>query len=208
MVIKQKKRGFICTTSHPLGCQKNVQNQIEYVKKEGEIDSAKKVLVLGCSTGYGLASRISLAFGSAAMTLGVSFEKEPSEKRTGTAGWYNNRAFEIEAQKEGLYAKTVNADAFSKKTRDEISEIIAKDMGKIDMLVYSLASPKRVTDDGESFKSVIKPIGATFSNKSIDLDTNKIVDASFDPANDDEVMETIKVMGAEDWKLWIDELKE
>ncbi len=208
MIIKQKKRGFICTTSHPIGCQKNVQNQIEYVKISGKIDSAKKVLVLGCSTGYGLASRISLAFGSDAMTLGVSFEKEPTEKRTGTAGWYNNRAFEIEAQKAGIYAKTLNADAFSKKTRDEVAEIIAKDFGKIDMIVYSLASPKRVTDEGESFKSVIKPIGTAFNNKSIDLDSNKIIDASFEPASEDEVMQTVKVMGGEDWKLWVEDLKE
>lgn len=208
MIIVKKKRGFVCTTAHPVGCAQNVKNQINYVKENGTFESAKKVLVLGCSAGYGLASRISLAFGSNAMTLGVSFEKEPTIKRTATAGWYNNRAFDIEAEKAGIYSKTINADAFSLATKQQIAYIIKNDMGKIDMLVYSLASPRRTNHEGESFKSVIKPIGEPFANKSINLDTNEVISASFDSAEGTEVDDTVKVMGGEDWALWVDFLRE
>ncbi len=208
MIVKQKKRGFICTTSHPTGCVKNVQNQIEYVKSNKELNGPKNVLVLGCSTGYGLASRIVSAFSFKAKTIGVSFEKEPSEKRTATAGWYNNRAFDIMAEKEGIYSKTLNLDAFSMQSKKEVAELVKSEFGKVDMVVYSLASPKRSLDDGTTYKSVIKPIGNVYSNKSINLDNNEVVSAEFEPASEEEILETVKVMGGEDWLSWIEVLKE
>ncbi len=208
MIVTHKKKGFISVTAHPTGCRKNVQNQIEYISEKPKFEGAKKVLVVGCSTGYGLASRIVHTYGTGAMTLGVSFEKEPTEKKTATAGWYNNQAFQKEATNAGYYAKTINADAFSTKTKQEICQIIKEDLGQIDMLVYSLASPKRSTDEGESYKSSIKPIGASFSNNSLVFDTNEIVPATIEPANEEEIAETIKVMGGEDWMQWVTLLKE
>ncbi len=207
MIIKQKKRGFICTTAHPIGCKKNIENQINFVKDNGVYEGPQNVLVIGCSTGYGLASRISLAFGAGAKTLGVSFEKEPTEKKPASAGWYNNRAFDLACEEAGIYSKTVDADAFSSATKADIVNLIKEDLGQIDMLVYSLASPKRSLDDGSSYMSAIKPIGCDFSNKSVNLATNEIIDASFEPASEDEIANTVKVMGGEDWELWVDLLK-
>jgi len=210
MIIKPKVRGFICTTSHPQGCASHVKEQIDYVKQNHkDVDGPKNVLVIGCSTGYGLASRIVNAFGFGAKTLGVMFEKEPTEKRTGSAGWYNTRGFEIEAEKAGLYAKTLNTDAFSNEAKADVIDIIKKDMGKIDLVVYSLASPRRKDPNSDTvYSSVLKPIGKQVTRKNLNTDTKEVSTITIEPANDDEIANTIKVMGGEDWQMWIDALAE
>ncbi len=206
MVVQPKVRGFICTTAHPVGCEKAVQKQIEYVKSRGKLDGAKKVLVIGSSTGYGLASRISAAFGCGAATLGVMFDKEGGGNKTGTAGWYNTKAFEKFAAADGLYAKSVNGDAYSDECKKEVIEIIKSDLGKVDMVVYSLAAPRRTV--GETvYKSVLKTTGAPYTNKTIDLRNNAISEITIEPATDEEIEATVKVMGGEDWEAWIDALK-
>lgn len=208
-VINPKIRGFICTTAHPVGCAQNVQEQIDYIKSKGPIaNGPKKVLVLGASNGYGLASRITAAFGCGAATIGVFFEKESDGKRTATAGWYNSVAFDAAAKKAGLYAKSINADAFANQTRQDVCNLIKKDLGQVDCIIYSLASPRR-TDPvtGEVYKSVLKPKGAPYTNKSIDFDKNEITTVTLDSATPEEVAHTVKVMGGEDWKLWIDALQ-
>jgi enoyl-[acyl-carrier protein] reductase/trans-2-enoyl-CoA reductase (NAD+) len=210
MIIGPKIRGFICTTSHPDGCAAHVQEQIEYVKSKGPLANApKRVLVVGASTGYGLASRIVPAFGAGASTVGVFFEKEPTDKKTASAGWYNTAAFEEAAAKEGLYAKSFNGDAFSNEMKQKVIEAIKADLGQVDMIVYSLASPRRVDPNtGEIYKSVLKPTGETFTNKNLNTDKKEIETVSIEPANEDEIAQTIKVMGGEDWQLWIDALAE
>ena len=209
MLVEPRTRGFICITAHPEGCEKNIQNQIEYVKSKGKIEGAKKVLVIGSSTGYGMASRISSAFGSDASTIGVCFEKAPSEGRTASAGWYNTAAFEKEAHAAGLYAKTINGDAFSDEIRQETIEMIKKDLGQIDMVVYSLASPVRKHPrDGKRYKSCLKPIGETFTNKTVDFHTGEVQEISIEPSSGDDIENTVTVMGGEDWSFWIDALKE
>lgn len=206
MVVQPKVRGFICTTAHPVGCEKAVLKQIEYVKSKGKLDGAKKVLVIGSSTGYGLASRISAAFGCGAATLGVMFDKESDGKKTGTAGWYNTKAFEKFAAADGLYAKSVNGDAYSDECKKEVIDIIKRDLGKVDMVVYSLAAPRRTV--GETvYKSVLKTTGASYTNKTIDLRNNAISEITIEPATDEEIEATVKVMGGEDWEAWIDALK-
>ncbi len=209
MIITPKIRGFICTTAHPDGCAAHVQEQIAYVKSKPSLPNApKRVLVVGSSTGYGLASRIVAAFGGGASTVGVFFEKEPVEKKTASAGWYNSAAFEEAALKEGLYAKSFNGDAFSNEMKQKVIETIKTDLGQIDMIVYSLASPRR-TDPvtGEVFKSVLKPTGETFTNKNLNTDKKEIETVSIDPASPEEIAHTVKVMGGEDWQLWIDALE-
>ncbi len=209
MIITPKIRGFICTTAHPDGCAAHVQEQIAYVKSKPSLPNApKRVLVVGSSTGYGLASRIVAAFGGGASTVGVFFEKEPVEKKTASAGWYNSAAFEEAALKEGLYAKSFNGDAFSNEMKQKVIETIKTDLGQIDMIVYSLASPRR-TDPvtGEVFKSVLKPTGETFTNKNLNTDKKEIETVSIDPASEEEIAHTVKVMGGEDWQLWIDALE-
>jgi len=209
MIITPKIRGFICTTAHPDGCAAHVQEQIAYVKSKPSLPKApKRVLVVGSSTGYGLASRIVAAFGGGASTVGVFFEKEPVEKKTASAGWYNSAAFEEAALKEGLYAKSFNGDAFSNEMKQKVIETIKTDLGQIDMIVYSLASPRR-TDPvtGEVFKSVLKPTGETFTNKNLNTDKKEIETVSIDPASAEEIAHTVKVMGGEDWQLWIDALE-
>ena len=208
MIISPKIRGFICTTAHPEGCAAHVQEQIDYVKSKPSLtDAPKKVLVIGSSTGYGLASRIVPAFGGGAATIGVFFEKEGEENRTGTAGWYNSVAFEKAAAKEGLYAKSFNSDAFSTEMKQRVVEAIKADLGQVDMVIYSLASPRR-TDPvtGEVYKSVLKPTGVTYTNKNLNTDKKEITEVTIEPANEDEIAQTVKVMGGEDWKLWIDAL--
>ncbi len=203
MIIKPKSRGFICTTAHPTGCEESVRRQIQYVEGKGAMKGPKKVLVLGSSTGYGLSSRISAAFGCGADTLGVMFEKEPSERRTATAGYYNTKAFEKFAKEKGLYAKTVNGDAFSQEIKDEVIKMIKEDMGQVDMVVYSLAAPRRTVADGTTYSSVLKTIGDEFVNKNIDLSKREVTQAAIPPATEQEIADTVKVMGGEDWSDWL-----
>lgn len=210
MIIKPKVRGFICTNAHPQGCAANVQEQIAFTKAKGPVAGApKKVLVLGCSTGFGLASRITAAFGGGADTLGVCFEKEPSESKTATAGYYNTSAFHDAANAAGLYAETINGDAFSDACKAQVIETLKKGIGKVDLVIYSLASPRRTDPKtGEVYNSVLKPIGKSYTSKNLNTDTLKISDITIEPASDEEIANTVKVMGGEDWELWIDALKQ
>lgn len=208
MVVEPKVRGFICTTAHPTGCEKAVKEQIDYVKSKGKMSGfcAKKVLVIGSSMGYGLASRISAAFGMGAATLGVMFDKPGSGNKTGTSGWYNTKAFEKFAAEDGLYAKTINGDAYSEECKKEIIDIIKADLGKVDMVIYSLAAPRRAVGD-VIYKSVLKTTGEPYTNKTIDLRNNTVSEVTIEPATDEEIEATVKVMGGEDWEMWIDALK-
>ncbi|MGN0674124.1 MAG: enoyl-ACP reductase FabV [Oscillospiraceae bacterium] len=207
MIVKPKIRGFICTTAHPDGCRKIVKEQIDYVKKSGKVNGPKKVLVIGASMGYGLASRISAAYGCGAATIGVIFDKQGSETKPGSAGWYNTSAFEQYAHADGLYAKTINGDAFSSQVKDEVIALIKKDLGKVDMVVYSLAAPRRTTSDGTVYSSVLKTTGGDFTNKTIDVKTGAVSEVTITPATEQEIFATVKVMGGEDWKEWIGALK-
>jgi enoyl-[acyl-carrier protein] reductase/trans-2-enoyl-CoA reductase (NAD+) len=208
MIIEPRMRGFICLTAHPDGCAQNVKNQIAYVKSKGKIDGAKKVLVIGASTGFGLASRITSAFGSGAGTIGVFFEKPPSEGKTATPGWYNSAAFETEAQNAGLYAKSINGDAFSNEVKQQTIELIKADLGQVDMVIYSLASPVRMhPTTGILHRSVLKPIDQTFSNKTVDFHTGVVSQVTIEPANQEDIDNTVVVMGGEDWAMWIDALQ-
>ncbi|EJG02740.1 enoyl-ACP reductase FabV [Flavobacterium sp. F52] len=208
MIIEPRMRGFICLTAHPTGAEQNVKNQIEYVKSKGEIAGAKKVLVIGASTGFGLASRITSAFGSGASTIGVFFEKPPVEGKTASPGWYNSAAFEKEAHKAGLYAKSINGDAFSNEIKRETLDLIKADLGQVDLVIYSLASPVRTNPNtGVTHRSVLKPIGQTFTNKTVDFHTGKVSDVSIAPANEEDIENTVAVMGGEDWAMWIEALK-
>ena len=206
MVVEPKVRGFICTTAHPVGCEQAVKEQIDYVKKQGKLTGAKKVLVIGSSMGYGLASRIAAAFGCEAATVGVMFDKPASGSKTATSGWYNTMAFEKFAAAEGLYAKTVNGDAYSDEIKKEVIDIIKRDLGKVDTVVYSLAAPRRTVGD-VTYKSVLKTTGEAYTNKTIDLRNNAITEITLEPATDEEIEATVKVMGGEDWEAWIDALK-
>ena len=207
MIIEPKIRGFICTTSHPVGCEENVRRQIAYVKEQGKTEGPKKVLVIGASAGYGLSSRIEAAFGCGAATIGVIFDKPASGKRTGTAGWYNTAAFEKCAAENGLYAKTINGDAFSKEVKEETIALIRKDLGQVDMVVYSLAAPRRAMEDGTVYSSVLKTTGEAYTNKTIELKTRTISDVTIEPATEEEIHNTVKVMGGEDWEDWIRALR-
>ncbi|MGC6467426.1 MAG: enoyl-ACP reductase FabV [Akkermansiaceae bacterium] len=211
MIIQPKIRGFICTTSHPDGCAAHVQEQIDYVKSKGPIENGpKSVLVIGASAGYGLASRIVPAFASGAKTLGLFFEKPGSEKRPGSAGWYNTAAFEKAAHAEGLFAKSLNGDAFSHELKSQAIEIIKNEMGgKVDLVVYSLASPRRTDpDSGEVFKSVLKTTGGDYTNKTLNTDKGEVEEVTIGAATEEEIAHTVKVMGGEDWELWIKALAE
>ncbi|WP_312750103.1 enoyl-ACP reductase FabV [Epilithonimonas hominis] len=210
MIIQPRTRGFICLTAHPDGALQAVKNQIEYVKSKGKIKNGpKKVLVIGASTGFGLSSRIAAAFGSDAATIGVFFEKPASEGKMGTAGWYNSAAFEKEAHAAGLYAKSINGDAFSDDIKKQTIDLIKKDLGQVDLVVYSLASPRRThPKTGVAYASVLKPIGQPFTNKTVDFHTGVISDITINPVeNDEDIANTIAVMGGEDWKFWIEDLK-
>lgn len=210
MIIKPKVRGFICTNAHPQGCAANVREQIEYIQSQPAVEGGpRNVLVVGASTGYGLASRITAAFGCGASTLGVFFEKPPTEKRTASAGYYNAAAFEEEAHKAGLYAKSINGDAFSDEVKAQAIEMIKRDMGKVDLVVYSLASPRRKDPKtGELHSSVLKPVGKSYTSKSLNTDKLEISELTLEPATDEEIESTVKVMGGEDWELWMDALSD
>ena len=208
MIIEPRMRGFICTTAHPDGAAENVKQQIEYVKSKGKIDAPKRVLVIGASTGFGLASRITSAFGSDASTIGVFFEKPPMEGKTASAGWYNSVAFENEAKKAGLYAKSINGDAFSDEIKEQTIAMIKEDLGQIDLIIYSLASPVRThPKTGVTHRSVLKPIGEKFTNNTVDFHTGKVSEVSIEPCAGDDIENTVIVMGGEDWKMWIDMMK-
>jgi enoyl-[acyl-carrier protein] reductase / trans-2-enoyl-CoA reductase (NAD+) len=209
VVINPKVRGFICTTAHPVGCEKNVIDQIEATRIQGvRADGPKRVLVIGASTGYGLASRITAAFGFGAATLGVFFEKPATENKTGTAGWYNSAAFERLAHEAGLWARSINGDAFSNEARARAIEVIKAEMGgQVDLVVYSLASPvRKLPDTGELVRSALKPIGAPYEATSIDTNKDAIIKVTVEPATEQEVKDTVTVMGGEDWALWIEAL--
>ncbi len=209
MIIEPRMRGFICLTSHPKGCEQNVKNQIEYIKSKGTIDGAKKVLVIGASTGFGLASRITSAFGCNAGTIGVFFEKPPSEGKTASPGWYNSAAFEEEANKAGLYAKSINGDAFSNEVKQQTLDLIKKDLGQVDLVIYSLASPVRMhPETGVLHRSTLKPIGAKFTNKTVDFHTGNVTEVSIEPATEEDIENTVTVMGGEDWAMWMKALKD
>ncbi|WP_409525893.1 enoyl-ACP reductase FabV [Nitrincola sp. MINF-07-Sa-05] len=210
MIIKPKIRGFICTTTHPVGCEANVREQIAYTRQQGEIkDGPKRVLVIGASSGYGLASRIAAAFGSGAATLGVFFEKPATDKKPGTAGWYNAAAFEKLAHEAGLYAKSINGDAFSHEARAKVIELIRADLQQVDLVVYSLASPvRKLPDSGEVVRSVLKPIGKPYHSTAIDTNKDVIIETAVEPATEQEVADTVTVMGGEDWQLWIEALSD
>lgn len=208
MIVQPKVKGFICTTAHPEGCRASVKAQIDYVKSQPQTSGPKKVLVIGCSMGYGLASRIAAAYSCGADTLGVIFDKPGKEKRTATAGWYNTAAFEEYAAADGLYAKTLNGDAYSDEIKQQAIETIRKDLGKVDLVVYSIAAPRRTAPDGVTYRSVLKTTGEPYTNQTIDLKTNEITDITIEPATEEEILHTVKVMGGEDWKLWIKALKD
>ncbi|EPI8560096.1 enoyl-ACP reductase FabV [Vibrio fluvialis] len=210
MIIKPKIRGFICTTTHPVGCEANVKEQIAYTKAQGPIKNApKRVLVVGSSSGYGLSSRIAAAFGGGAATIGVFFEKPGTDKKPGTAGFYNAAAFDKLAHEAGLYAKSLNGDAFSNEAKQKAIELIKQDLGQIDLVVYSLASPvRKMPETGELVRSALKPIGETYTSTAVDTNKDVIIEASVEPATEQEIEDTITVMGGQDWELWMQALEE
>ena len=208
MIIEPRVRGFICTTAHPVGCATNIREQIAYVLSRGPVaDFPRRVAVLGCSTGYGVASRIVATFAGSADTIGVSLEREPSATRCGSAGWYNNRTFEIEAQKIGRSPVTLEGDAFSDELKTSFIDRVREKFGQLDMLVYSMASPVR-TDPvtGKTWRSAIKPLGAPVDIKTLNTETGEVYETTIAPASEDEAIATVAVMGGEDWKRWIDQL--
>jgi enoyl-[acyl-carrier protein] reductase/trans-2-enoyl-CoA reductase (NAD+) len=210
MIIKPKIRGFICTTTHPVGCEANVKEQIELTKAKGKIAKGpKRVLVVGSSSGYGLSSRIAAAFGSDAATIGVFFEKPSSDTKPGTAGWYNTAAFDKFAKAQGLYSKSINCDAFSHEAKQKVIELIKQDLGQIDMVVYSLASPvRKLPDTGELIRSSLKPIGQSYKATAVDTNKDTIIETSVEPATEQEIADTVTVMGGEDWELWMSALSD
>lgn len=210
MVIKPRVRGFMCVTAHPVGCAANVQAQIDYVRRQGALPGGpKKVLVIGASTGYGLASRITAAFGCGAATLGVFFEKEASENRPASAGWYNAAAFHQYAHADGLYARSINGDAFSDAVKQKAIDTIRADLGQVDLVIYSLAAPRRQhPESGEVFQSTLKPIGKDVVQRGINTDKETIQEVALPAATDEEIASTVAVMGGEDWQMWIDALDE
>ncbi|MDD5994623.1 MAG: trans-2-enoyl-CoA reductase family protein [Clostridiales bacterium] len=203
MVVEPKVKGFICTTAHPKGCEESVRRQIEYIKKKPQIEGPKKVLVIGSSTGYGLASRIAVTYGYGADTIGVAFEREAKGKRTATAGYYNTLAFEKIAAEDGYFAKSFNGDGFSKEMKEEVITCIKENFGQVDMIVYSMAAPRRTLADGTTVSSVLKTVGEPFTNRTIDLRTNEIKEVTVPVATEEEIEATIQVMGGEDWYDWI-----
>ncbi|MBT2766721.1 trans-2-enoyl-CoA reductase family protein [Stenotrophomonas sp. ISL-67] len=210
MVIKPRVRGFICVTTHPVGCDAAVKQQIDYIQAQPKVPNGpKRVLVLGASTGYGLAARITAAFGSGAATLGVFFERPGTETKPGTAGWYNSAAFQKYAEQAGLYARSVNGDAFSDEVKAKVIELIKQDLGQVDQVVYSLAAPRRKhPKTGEVISSTLKPIGAPITLRGLDTDKEVITETTIEPATPEEIAGTVAVMGGEDWQMWIDALLE
>lgn len=210
MIIKPKTRGFICTTTHPIGCEKNIQIQIAKTKVAGKIaNGPKRVLVIGSSAGYGMSSRIAAAYGSDASTIGVFFEKPATERKPGSAGWYNSAAFEKQAHADGLYAKSINGDAFSHEMKAKVVALIKEDLGQIDAVIYSVAAPvRKMPDTGEVIRSALKPIGETYISTAIDTNKDIIIEASVEPASEEEIANTVTVMGGQDWELWMSALSE
>ncbi len=209
MIIEPKFRGYICTTAHPDGCRANVTEQINYVKNNAPIKGPKNVLIIGASAGFGLASRIVSSFGSGASTIGIIFDKSAANNKTASAGWYNTAAFESLATKAGYYAKSINGDAFSTAVKEKTIDLIRKDLGKVDLIIYSLASPRREDPvTGEVYHSTLKPLGNTYSDKTLDFHNNIVSKIELEPATKEELEQTIKVMGGEDWELWIKYLLE
>jgi len=207
MIILPKIRGFICTTAHPAGCAKSVAEQIQFVKNQGTFAGPRNVLVIGASTGYGLASRITATYGSGAKTIGVFYEKGADDKRTATAGWYNTAAYERQAHSDGYYAKSINGDAFSAAIKEQTAALIKHDLQQVDLIIYSLASPRRQHPiTGDVYSSVLKPIGHSFTGKTVDAFRAEVKDVTIAPATEEEVAHTIAVMGGEDWEMWIDML--
>jgi len=208
MIIEPRVRGFICITSHPAGCAKNVENEIEYVRNNGVVEGPKKVLIICPSTGFGLSSRITSAFGSNAATIGVYFEIPAAPGKPGSSGWYNTAAFEKEATKAGLYAKSINGDAFSDEIKKKTIDLIKADLGQVDMVIYSVASPRRThPKTGVTYNSVLKPIGKPFSNKTVNFHTGVVSDITIEPCTQEDIDNTVAVMGGEDWEMWIDALR-
>ena len=209
MIVKPRIRGFVCITSHPTGCEANVREQAAYAKAHAIERGPKKVLVVGSSTGYGLSSRITAAFGCGADTLGVYFERPGADGRTGTAGWYNSTAFGKVAEESGVKAIDLNGDAFSNEIKEEAIRLLAEEIGPVDLFIYSLASPRRTDPtDGETYKATLKPIGGVYVNKNLNTDKAAVEEVSINPATDDDILHTQKVMGGEDWALWTDALLE
>lgn len=209
MIIQPKTRGFICTTAHPEGCAGQIQKQIDYVRAQKKLTGPANVLVIGASTGYGLASRIAAAFGAGANTIGVFFDKAAEGARTASAGWYNSAAFEQEAAKLGLKSFSIVGDAFSDAIKTKTIDLIKAEFGTVDLVIYSVASPRRTHPvTGEVFSSVIKPVGDAYTNKTMNFHTGEVSNVTIEPATDDEVRQTIAVMGGEDWGMWINQLQE
>ena len=209
LVIKPRVRGFICVTTHPAGCEANVRQQIDYVRRQGPIAGAPKRVVIGASTGYGLAARISAAFAGGAQTLGVFFERPSEPSKPGTPGWHNSAAFHQFAQAEGLYARSINGDAFSDEIKRQVIEAIRADLGQVDQVVYSLAAPRRSHPrDGKVYTSVLKPVGRAVTLRGLDTDREVVRESTLEPATQDEIDATVAVMGGEDWQMWIDTLLE
>jgi len=210
MIIKPKVRGFVCVTAHPAGCDAHVGEWINFVKSKGTINGGpKKVLVIGASTGYGLASRVTAAFGSGAATLGIFYERPSEEGRTATPGWYNSIGFTKAAHEAGLYAKNINGDAFSSEIKAQALDTLKKDLGQVDLVIYSLASPRRThPKTGVVHKSVLKPVGAPYTNKTVDTDKGIVSQVTIEPASEQEIADTVAVMGGEDWEMWMNALAE
>jgi enoyl-[acyl-carrier protein] reductase/trans-2-enoyl-CoA reductase (NAD+) len=209
MIIKPRTRGFICTTSHPVGCAAQVQEQIDYVKSKPQLNGPRNVLVIGASTGYGLASRVVSAFGAGANTIGIYRPSSSTEKRTASAGWYNSAAFEKAAEEAGLKSYSITGDAFANETREKTVELIRSELGQVDLVVYSVASARRTDPNtGEVFNSVLKPIGQSYTNKTVNFHTGEVTSVTIDPASDEEIRQTVTVMGGDDWELWMDALQQ
>lgn len=205
MLIQPKIRGFICTTAHPLGCRQAVAEQIDYVKSKGPVQGPKRVLVIGASTGYGLASRIVATFGMNAKTIGIFYEKNADEKRTASAGWYNSAAFEEFAHRDQHYAKSINGDAFSTDIKQRTAALIREDFGQVDLIIYSLAAPRRIhPETGTISSSVLKPVGRAYTSKTVDAFRGEVKEVTIEQATADEIKQTIDVMGGEDWEMWLD----
>ncbi|PDO09369.1 MAG: trans-2-enoyl-CoA reductase [Candidatus Reconcilbacillus cellulovorans] len=208
MIIVPKTRGFICTTAHPEGCARQVARQVAYVRSKPPIRGPKRVLVVGASTGYGLASRITAAFGAGADTIGVFFEKPAEGSRTATAGWYNSAAFEREAATAGCKSFSIVGDAFSDEVKAKTIDLIRREFGAVDLVVYSIAAPRRThPKTGQTFSSVLKPIGRPFTNKTVNFHTGEVSQVTIEPATEDEIRQTVAVMGGEDWDMWLDALE-
>ncbi|SDS00646.1 enoyl-[acyl-carrier protein] reductase / trans-2-enoyl-CoA reductase (NAD+) [Paenibacillaceae bacterium GAS479] len=209
MIIKPRTRGFICTTAHPEGCAKQVQEQIDYIQAQPKWHGPKRALILGASTGYGLSARIALAFGAGASTIGVFRPGSATEKRTASAGWYNSAAFERKAADAGLKSLSVTGDAFTDETKDRVIGAILEELGQVDLVVYSVAAPRRVDPDtGETYNSVLKPIGAPYTNKTVNFHSGEVSDITLEPAEGDDIAQTVAVMGGADWKRWMTRLQE